>query len=123
MEIYFTRDHEWIKLEGNTGIVGITAYAAHQLGDITYVELPKEGKEFKKGDVLCTIESVKAASDVFTPMSGKVIEVNNSLISSPQIVNEKPESDGWIAKMELSDLSEKNSLMDQKAYDEFLKTL
>jgi glycine cleavage system H protein len=121
MEIYFTKEHEWVKIEDNTGTIGITAYAAHQLGDITFVELPKIGKVVKKGGVFSTIESVKAASDIYAPMSGKVIEANKELDTAPQIVNDKAESDGWIAKIELSDSSEKNGLMNQALYEEYLK--
>lgn len=121
METFYTKDHEWIAIDGNNGTMGITDYAQHQLGDITFVELPKVGKTVKKGDVLCGIESVKAASDIFAPMSGKVVEVNKKLDSEPQLVNQSPEKDGWIAKLELSQTTEKSGLMDQAKYKASLK--
>ncbi len=123
MPVFYTKDHEWISIKGNSGAIGITAYAAHQLGDITYVELPKTGREVKIGAVLCSIESVKAASEIFAPVSGKIVESNQKLNSEPQIVNSSPESEGWIAKIELSNPSEKESLMDRNKYDELVKGL
>lgn len=123
MELYYTKDHEWIKIEGLRGTIGITVYAAQQLGDITFVDLPKIGKDFKQGDILCAIESVKAASDIYAPMSCKVVEVNNALDSEPQIINSRAESDGWIAELELSNLSEKEKLMNKNQYDKYLKGL
>ncbi len=123
METFFTREHEWIKIDGSTGEIGITGYAAHQLGDITFIDLPKIGKEIKKGNVLCAIESVKAASDIYSPMSGKVIQINKILESKPEVINEKPDSEGWIARLELSDLSEKSGLMDLKQYEAYVNGL
>ena len=123
MSIYFTKDHEWILIEGKNGTVGITFYAANQLGDITFIDLPKTGKEVKKGEVLCAIESVKAASDIYAPMSGKILEVNKRLDSEPQIINEKAESDGWIVKLELVNPSETSGLMEKAKYEEYLKGL
>lgn len=123
MEQYFSHDHEWIAIEGNIGTIGITAYAAHQLGDITFVELPKMGKTVKLHEVISTIESVKAASDIFSPMSGKVIEVNKVLDAEPQIINDKAESDGWLAKIELADVSEKSGLMNKTQYNDYIKGL
>ncbi len=123
MDLYYTKDHEWVSVDGNTGTVGITAYAADHLGDITYVELPKTGREVKKGEVLCSIESVKAASDIFAPMSGKIITVNPELDNNPALVNQSPESGGWIAKMELKDTAEKDGLMNSSSYKDFIKGL
>lgn len=123
MSVYFTKEHEWVKVEGNTGTMGITNYAAHELGDITFVELPKVGKQIKMGEALCTVESVKAASEIFAPVSGKVTEINKALESSPQIVNEKAESDGWMSKLELANPSEVSSLMNKSQYDEYIKGL
>lgn len=120
METFFTKDHEWITIDGNTGTVGITAYAAKQLGDITFVEPPKTGKTVKKGDVLCAIESVKAASDIFTPVSGRVLECNPRLDAEPGLVNESPEQDGWIAKMEISDRTEASGLMNRTDYQKLV---
>ncbi len=123
MNVYFTKDHEWIRIEGGTGIIGITEYAANQLGDITFVELPKTGKAVKAGDILCSIESVKAASDVFSPLSGVVDRVNNSLEKDPGLVNRDPEHEGWIASLKLADPAEKSVLMDRQYYDSFIKGL
>jgi glycine cleavage system H protein len=123
MGTYYTKEHEWISIDDGTGIVGITAYAAQQLGDITFIDLPKTGKETKKGDILCAIESVKAASDIYAPMSGRVLEVNKKLDSEPQIINEKAESDGWIVKLQLSNPSESDKLMNRNQYEEYLKGL
>ncbi len=123
MNVYYTKDHEWVRIEGISGTVGITAYAANQLGDITFVELPKTGKTVKLGDVLCSIESVKAASDIFAPMSGVVKSENEILGENPELVNRSPEEEGWIAVIELSEPAEKTALMDRKAYDEYIKGL
>lgn len=121
--LLYTKEHEWVLIEGNKGKMGITDYAQSQLGDITYVELPHEGKEVKQFEVLASIDSVKAASDIYAPMSGKVIEVNNNLESSPEAVNKSPYGDGWIAVIEIKDEAEKNNLMDSKKYTEYVKKL
>lgn len=121
--LLYTKEHEWILIEGTKGKIGITDYAQSQLGDITYVELPPEGKEVKQFEVLTEIESVKAASDVYAPISGKVIQVNNNLASSPESVNKSPYGDGWIAVIEIKDESEKNNLMDSKIYKEYLESI
>lgn len=121
MELFYTKDHEWIKIEGNTGTMGISAFAAEQLGDITFIELPKVGKTVKQGEVLCGIESVKAASDIYAPLSGKIIEVNTTLENAPEIINQSPEKDGWIAKIEISSPQEKNTLKTPAQYQEYLK--
>jgi glycine cleavage system H protein len=123
MDKFYTKEHEWITIDGNTGTIGITAYAANQLGDITYIELPKIGKTVNKGAGICTVESVKAASEIYSPISGKVTEVNKKLDNEPQIINSSPESDGWMVKMELSNPSEKESLLRKQQYDEFIKGL
>lgn len=123
MKIYYTKEHEWVKVEDSIGRIGITGYAAEQLGDITFVELPAMGKTIKQGRLLCELESVKAASEVFAPLSGKVIEVNGALEVSPEIVNTSPEDKGWISCLEISDLSEKENLMNQDQYSEYLATL
>ena len=120
-EIKFTKDHEWIKIEGETATFGITSYAAEQLGDVVYVELPEIGKTFAAGDALAVVESVKAASDVYAPVSGEVIEANDALTDAPQTVNEAAQTDGWFAKIKLSNLSELDGLMDEAAYSAFLE--
>ncbi len=123
MEVYYTKDHEWIKIEGNTGTVGITEYAARQLGDITFVEKPLTDKTVKQGEHLCEVESVKAASDIYAPLSGSIKEVNEAIENFPEVVSSLPETDGWIAKMEISNLEETKNLMTRKLYSEYLKTL
>lgn len=123
METYFTKEHEWVKIKENVASVGITEYAAHSLGDITFVELPKTGKVVKQFEALAAIESVKAASDIYSPISGKVIKVNDALEEKPEIVNEAAEEAGWIAWLEPADLSEVKSLMTREQYDEYVKGL
>ncbi|MFA4639780.1 glycine cleavage system protein GcvH [Pyrococcus kukulkanii] len=122
--LYYTKDHEWAKvLEDGTVLVGITDYAQKELGDLAYVELPEIGKEVNKGDVLCEIESVKAVSEVYAPVSGEVIEVNEELSDSPEKINEDP-YEAWIAKIKPKNLEEElKELMDANAYAEYLKTL
>ncbi len=117
----YTEDHEWIKVEGNIGTVGITDYAQKQLGDIVYVELPEVDDEFEKGDEVATVESVKAASPVIIPVSGKIVEINEELEDAPETVNQDPHGKGWFFKVELSDISELDSLMTAEQYKEFIK--
>jgi glycine cleavage system H protein len=119
--IFYTNEHEWVKIEDRTATVGITAYAQEQLGDITFVELPEIGKSVKQFSGLCSVESVKAASDVYAPLSGKVAEVNKKLETSPELVNSSPYQQGWIAKLEILELGEKDNLMDNAAYRDFLE--
>ena len=119
MPRYFTDEHEWIDLEGDTATVGITDYAQGQLGDIVFVELPEVGTMVEKGKDAAVVESVKAASDVYAPLSGEVVEVNESLDDDPALVNSSPEEDGWFFKMTVSDKSELEGLMDDKAYKSF----
>ena len=119
MARYFTDEHEWIDLEGETATVGITDFAQGQLGDIVFVELPDVGTMVEKGKDAAVVESVKAASDVYAPLSGEVVEVNASLEGDPALVNSSPEEDGWFFKMTVSDKSELDGLMDDKAYKSF----
>ena len=123
MSRLYTQDHEWIDVAGGEATVGITDYAQGQLGDITYVDLPDVGATLKKGDAPCVVDSVKAASDVYTPVSGMVAEVNPALEEAPELVNEQPETGGWLFRITLSDSGELASLMDKAAYDEFVKGL
>jgi len=123
MATYYTKDHEWIQIEGNNGTIGITEYAVQKLGDITFIELPDEDMEVEQHDELCTIESVKAASDIYAPVSGKVVEIHDELEDNPELVNKSPEKDGWILKMEISDPEETSSLLSREQYDEFVKGL
>jgi glycine cleavage system H protein len=117
----FTEEHEWVRVEGDVATVGITDYAQGVLGDITYVELPKAGKVFKKGDSLCVVESVKAASDVFAPVGGTVTAVNEALAESPQTVNASPEADGWICTLGGVADAELETLMTAEQYAAFCK--
>ncbi|MBC2665001.1 glycine cleavage system protein GcvH [Novosphingobium flavum] len=123
MTTYYTEDHEWIAVEGDTGTVGITNYAQGQLGDITYVELPAAGATVAKGDAPCVVDSVKAASDVYTPVSGEVAEVNEALADAPELVNTEAESGGWLFRVKLADPAELGALMDKAAYDAFVESL
>lgn len=119
----FTKDHEWVALEGDVATVGITAYAAEQLGDVVFVEVPDVGKTLKQGDSLAVVESVKAASDVYAPISGEVVEANTQLGDEPETVNAVPEAGGWFAKIKVADASQVDALMDRAAYEEYLGTL
>ncbi|MEA2067361.1 MAG: glycine cleavage system protein GcvH [Thermotogota bacterium] len=117
--IKYSKSHEWVKKEGEIGVIGITDYAQDQLGDIVYVELPEAGNEINKGEMLCTVESVKAASDIYSPVTCEITEVNEDLEDSPEIINEDAEGKGWICKVKLSDESELDKLMNKEEYDEF----
>ena len=119
----FTKDHEWVALDGDIATVGITAYAAEQLGDVVFVEVPDVGKTVAKGDGLAVVESVKAASDVYAPIGGEVVEANSGLGDTPETVNAEPESAGWFAKVKVADKAEYEALMDRDAYEAFLQTL
>ncbi len=121
--LFYTKEHEWVLIEGNKAKIGITDYAQSHLGDITYIELPEKGKELKQSEVLASVESVKAASDIYAPISGKVAQVNDSLNSSPENVNKSPYGDGWIAMLEIKDESEKNKFMDSKKYRDYVEGL
>jgi glycine cleavage system H protein len=117
----YSKEHEWVLVDGNTVTVGVTEYAAEQLGDIVYVELPQQGEEFSQGETFGVLESVKAVSDCFAPISGTITESNDLLADSPEIVNEDAHGEGWMVKMKVGDPSELDSLMDHEAYEEFVK--
>jgi len=121
--MFFTKDHEWIKVDGDVATVGITAYAAEQLGDVVFVEVPDLRKVLAVGDSLAVVESVKAASDVYAPVSGEVVEANGDLATAPETVNADPEGAGWFAKLKIADPSQLEGLMDRTAYDAFLASL
>ena len=123
MSRYFTEDHEWIDVDGDTGTVGISDYAQGQLGDIVFVEVPDAGRSLSKGDEAAVVESVKAASDVYSPVSGAVLEGNPALTDEPALVNSDPEGEGWFFKITLSDASELDALMDETAYAAFVAKL
>ena len=119
-EIYFTKDHEWIKVEDNIGIVGITAYASEQLGDIVFIELPEEGITAEIGKDIAVVESVKAASEVYSPVSGTIIKSNEDLNSTPEIVNEDPVGKGWFYKIKISNNDELSGLMSEEEYQKHI---
>ncbi|MCR5877412.1 glycine cleavage system protein GcvH [Phenylobacterium sp. J367] len=119
----FTKDHEWVELDGDVATVGITAYAAEQLGDVVFVETPDVGRTVKAGDGFAVVESVKAASDVYAPVSGEVVEANGELSGAPETVNATPEAGGWFAKVRISNPAELDALMDRAAYEAYLATL
>ena len=123
MPRYFTQDHEWIDVDGDVGTVGITDYAQGQLGDITFVELPEAGAALAKGDAPCVVDSVKAASDAYAPVSGTVTEANAALADEPELVNSDPEAGGWLFRLMLSDAGELSGLMDRAAYDAYIAEL
>jgi glycine cleavage system H protein len=119
----FSKDHEWIRVEGDTGTIGITDYAQNQLGDVVFVELPDAGKAITAGKEAAVVESVKAASEVYAPVSGTVIEANDALAGDPALVNREPMGGGWFFTLKLSDLKELDGLMDEAAYATFVKGL
>lgn len=120
---YFTKDHEWLQVEGDQATLGITAYAAEQLGDVVFVELPAVGRAMKKGEAAAVVESVKAASDVYSPVSGEVTAINETLGDEPGTVNGAAESGGWFLKMKLADPAELDGLLDEDGYRDFVATL
>lgn len=120
-DLMYTKDHEWARIEGNIATVGVTRFAVEQLGDVTQVDLPKEGEAVKQGDIFGSVESVKAVSDLFAPLSGKVVKVNSPLAEAPEYVNEEPYDEGWMIQIELAKPDETKALMDAEAYQEFLK--
>jgi glycine cleavage system H protein len=123
MTVYFTNDHEWLRVEGDIATVGVTDYAQAQLGDVVFAETPDIGKTLKKGGEAAVVESVKAASDVYSPASGEVVEANAALADDPALVNTDPQGAGWFFKLKLSDPSELEGLMDEAAYKALLETL
>ena len=119
MSVYFTEEHEWVRVDGDTATVGITDFAQSQLGDIVFVEVPESGRQVQKGGEAAVVESVKAASDVYAPVSGEVVEGNQALVDDPALVNSSAEGDGWFFKLRLSNPSELEGLMDAAAYKAF----
>ena len=119
----YTTDHEWVRAEGDVCTIGITSFATEQLGDVTYVELPEVGTLFESGDEAATVESVKAASDIYAPVGGEVVEINSSLDDQPERVNENPFEAGWFFKLKNVDISELDALMDAAAYRKFVEGL
>lgn len=122
-ETRYTRDHEWVRLDGDSVTVGITEHAQEQLGDLVFVELPEVGREVETADAIAVVESVKAASDVYAPLAGKVTEANQAVVDDPSVVNSDPEGEGWMFRLELSDPDMFETLLDEAAYREYLETL
>jgi glycine cleavage system H protein len=123
MTVHYTKEHEWVRVEGDTATVGITNHAQEQLGDIVFAEVPEAGRQLSKGQEAAVVESVKAASDVYAPVSGEVTEGNQAVADDPALVNSDPEGEGWFFKLKLSDPGELEGLMDEAAYRDFLGTL
>ena len=123
MTVYFTKEHEWVRVEGDTATVGISNHAQEQLGDIVFAEVPEAGRSLRKGEEAAVVESVKAASDVYAPVSGEVIEGNSALADDPALINSDPEGQGWFFKLKLDDASELDGLMDENAYRDFVASL
>jgi glycine cleavage system H protein len=118
--LFYTKEHEWAKVEGNQATFGITDHAQHALGDVTFIELPKVGVELTQGKMFATVESVKAASDVFVPLSGKVVKVNSDLVNKPELINKAPYGEAWFVVVEIKNEAEKKNLMDSSAYKGYL---
>jgi len=116
----FTKDHEWIKVEGDVAVIGISNHAQHELGDVVYVEIPAVGDTISRGDAMANVESVKAVSDVYAPVSGEIIEVNAGLEDQPELINKDAEGNGWIAKIKISDPDELNELMSPEDYKKLI---
>ena len=123
MSVYFTKEHEWIRIDGETATVGISNHAQEQLGDIVFAEVPEAGRKLSKGQEAAVVESVKAASDVYAPVSGEVIEGNQAVADDPALVNSDPEGQGWFFKAKLDNPGELDGLMDEAAYQDWVKTL
>jgi glycine cleavage system H protein len=117
----FTKDHEWLKINGDVATIGITKHAAEALGELVYVELPKIGAKYNPGDSFAVVESSKSASDVYIPVAGEIVETNEALVSSPELVNNSTYEDGWIAKVKLSNIPDESNFMSQEQYDKFLQ--
>lgn len=122
-DLKYTKEHEWVRVEGKTATVGITDHAQSALGDVVFVELPATGREFKKGATFGVVESIKAVSDLYAPLSGKVTEAHSELTNDPSLVNREPYTGAWMLKMELSDPAELSGLMDASAYEQYISSL
>jgi len=122
MTVKYTQDHEWVRMNGDIATIGITTHAAEQLGDIVFVELPEPGKSLNQGDDMAVVESVKAASDVYAPISGEIVEANAVIVEDPAKVNEDAGGAAWFVKIKLSDASQLDALMDEAAYKEFVES-
>jgi len=123
MSLYFTREHEWVRVEGDTAVVGISNHAQEALGDIVFAEVPEAGRRLSKGQEAAVVESVKAASDVYAPVAGEVVEGNQAVADDPSLINSDPEGEGWFFKLKLDNPGEVEGLMDEAAYRDWIKTL
>ncbi|HET9426964.1 MAG TPA: glycine cleavage system protein GcvH [Allosphingosinicella sp.] len=123
MTVYYTKEHEWVRVEGDTATVGITDFAQGQLGDVVFVEVPEAGRKVSRGGEAAVVESVKAASDVYSPVGGEVIEGNQALVDDPALVNSDPEGEGWFFKLQLEDNGEVNDLLNAEQYKDFCASL
>ncbi len=123
MSVYFTKEHEWVRVDGDRATVGISSHAQEQLGDIVFAEVPEAGRRVSKGQEAAVVESVKAASDVYAPVSGEVLEGNSALADDPSLINSDPEGRGWFFKLKLDNASELEGLMDEAAYRDWVQTL
>ena len=121
MTLKYTKDHEWVKIEGDVATLGITQHAADALGELVYVELPKVGAKYNKGDAAVVVESSKSASDVYTPLSGEIVAANDSLTAAPENVNNSPYENGWLIKIKISNADELSDALDEAAYNDYLK--
>lgn len=121
MTLKYTKDHEWVKIEGDVATLGITQHAADALGELVYVELPKVGAKYNKGDAAVVVESSKSASDVYTPLSGEIVAANDSLTTAPENVNNSPYENGWLIKIKISNADELSDALDEAAYNDYLK--
>jgi glycine cleavage system H protein len=119
-DLHYTKQHEWVRVSGDVGVVGITDYAQHELGDIVYVDLPRVGAQLEQGKVMGSVESVKAVSDIYTPVSGKVVEINDALATAPETLNENPHGDGWLVKIHLSAPNEIQGLLSSDDYEKYV---
>jgi glycine cleavage system H protein len=122
-DIRFTKEHEWVRLDGDIATIGITDHAQEQLGDVVFVELPEVGRAVAADEACAVVESVKAASDIYAPLAGKIVETNQSIVDDPSLVNSDAEGEGWFFRLETDDSAAFEALMDQTAYDEYLETL
>src|SRR5262245_48854918 len=120
-DLKFSKEHEWVRVNGNIATIGVSDFAQDQLGEVVFVELPDEGEEVEKDDAFGVIESVKSVNDIYAPLTGKIVEVNDPVVDSPEIVNEDPYGEGWLVKMEISDLKELGELMSAKDYEAYIK--
>jgi glycine cleavage system H protein len=120
-DLKYSKEHEWVRVSGNIATIGVSDFAQDQLGEVVFVELPDEGEEFEKDDAFGVIESVKSVNDIYAPLSGKIVEVNDPVVDSPEIVNEDPYVEGWLVKIEISDPKELSELMSAKDYEAYIK--